>query len=172
MGDQLEQFISENKEAFNDIPPSDHVWRNIDRGLRKKDRWLQLAWRVAAVLFLGSTIYLLAERSVNRVHEGPTFSEEFQQAEDYYTQLINLRREEIKERLTPEQLDTFLEEIDQLDLLYDELKKTYKTNAASERLLDAMINNLQLRLNILNKQLEILENIKGQNDESESIIEI
>ena len=173
MGDRLEEFIIQNKEAFNNEAPSDTVWSGIDKNLRRKKHYLQIAWKVAAVLFLVSTIYRLVDKNLRQNNfEGPTFSQEFQQAEDYYTQLIAMKRVEIEEKLTPEQQEEFLIEIDQLDEMYLELKKTYQTNAASERLLDAMINNLQLRLSILNKQLEILENIKEQNDESETIIEI
>ncbi|MEM6829977.1 MAG: hypothetical protein AAF551_05645, partial [Bacteroidota bacterium] len=77
---------------------------------------------------------------------------------------ISEKRTEIEQKLTPEQHKEFLAEIDLLDELYVELKQTYQTNAASDRLLDAMINNLQLRLSIINKQLTILENIKEQKE--------
>ncbi|MEQ9403411.1 MAG: hypothetical protein RIM99_07500 [Cyclobacteriaceae bacterium] len=172
MGDQLEQFIIKNKESFNDETPSEKVWREIDKKMRRQNRFLQIAWKVAAVLFMVSTIYLLVDRTNSENFEGAQLSNEFQQAEDYYTQMISMKRTEIQEKLTPEQQSEFLQEIDQLDELYTELKKTYQTNAASDRVLDAMVSNLQLRLNILNKQLEILENFKDQNDESEPNIEI
>ena len=74
--------------------------------------------------------------------------------------------------LTPEQQEQFLLEIDQLDSMYLELKKTYQTNASNDRVMDAMISNLQLRLEILNRQLDILQNIKNQNNENELSIEI
>jgi hypothetical protein len=164
MGDQLEQFIMNNKEAFNNADPSDNVWKGINRKLRKSNGFLQISWKVAAALFMVSTVYLLVERNLEVSYEGPQFSQEFTQAENYYTQLISLKRTEIEQKLTPEQQNELLEEIDQLDVLYVELKTTYQPNAASDRIVDAMVNNLQLRLEILNKQLEILGNIKNQNN--------
>lgn len=172
MGDQLEQFIMNNKDSFNDAEPSERVWKGIDKKLRKNNGFLQVAWKVAAVLFMVSTVYLLMERNFEEVQEVPQFSEEFRQAEDYYTNLISLKRMEIEEKLSPEEQSELLEEIDQLDVLYIELKETYQTTAATDRITDAMISNLQLRLQILSKQLEILETIKDQNHEIEPNVEI
>ncbi len=168
MGDQLEKFILEHKDEFNQEVPSERVWSGIDRSLKKENHFLQLGWKVAAVLFLVSTLYLLIDKQLTSGNEGPTFSQEFQQAEDYYTQLISKKREEIAQQLTPQQQKDFVAEIDELDKLYLELKETYRTNATNERLLDAMINNLQIRLSILDKQLMILENLKEKRDESDA----
>lgn len=176
MGDQFEKFIMENKSAFDDAEPSNEVWNKIDHKLEsepekadKKSGW-SIAWKIAAVLFLVSTIVLLTYRQPSEESSGPFLSQEFTDAEDYYVSMINQRKQTIKEKLTPEQKQTFLKDINELDSMYSELKKTYQTNASSERVVDAMINNLQLRLDILNRQLEILENIKEQTNESEIII--
>lgn len=171
MGDQLEKFIMENREAFDAAVPSDKTWSKIDKRLTKKGSVWPTIWKVAAMLFMASTIFLMIDKHTNE-SEGPILSEEFTQAEDYYVTLINQKRQAIKNQLTPEQHEQFLVEIDQLDSMYVELKKTYQTNASNDRVMDAMINNLQLRLDILNKQLDILENIKNQNNESDISIEI
>lgn len=172
MGDQLEQFIMNNKDSFNDVDPSDKVWKGINKKLRKDNGFLQVAWKVAAVLFMVSTLYLLIDKNLQDSQVSPQFSEEFRQAEDYYTQLISQKKLQIQEELTLEEQGQLLEEIDQLDVLYVDLKKTYQTQASSDLVLDAMVSNLQLRLQILSKQLDILENIKDQNDEIESNTEI
>lgn len=172
MGDQLEKFIMENREDFNNATPSDKAWEGIDQKLGKKQAVWPIVWKIAAMLFLASTIYLMIDRSQTESMEGPRLSDEFTQAEDYYVSLIAQRKQAIQEQLTPEQHEQFLVEIDQLDSMYLELKKTYQTNASNERVMDAMISNLQLRLDILNKQLDILQNIKNQNNESDTSIEI
>lgn len=172
MGDQLEKFIMENRGAFDDTTPSEKAWSKIDQKLGKKHSIWPTMWKVAAVVFMASTIYLMVDRNANEIEEGPMLSEEFVQAEDYYVSLISQKRQAIKEQLTPEQQEQFLVEIDQLDSMYVELKKTYQTNASNDRVMDAMISNLQLRLEILNRQLDILQNIKNQNDESDLSIEI
>ncbi len=172
MGDQLEKFIMENREAFNDAIPSDKAWEGIDQKLSKKQVIWPTVWKVAAMLFMVSTIYLMIGKSQYEDMDGPMLSEEFTQAENYYVSLIAQRKQAIQEQLTPEQQEQFLVEIDQLDSMYLELKKTYQTNASNDRVMDAMISNLQLRLDILNKQLDILKNIKNQNNENDISIEI
>ena len=172
MGDQLEKFIMENRSAFDEDTPSENAWNQIDSELKEKGtKWVSL-WKVAAVIFMVSTLYLIVDRNTNAIEEGPVLTEEFNQAENYYINLISEKRQIIAEQLTPEQNEQFLVEIDQLDELYLELKKTYQTNASNDRVMDAMINNLQLRLEILDKQLEILQKIKNQNNEKDSSIEI
>ncbi|MEP5612680.1 MAG: hypothetical protein ABJP45_10550 [Cyclobacteriaceae bacterium] len=161
-----------NKDSFNDVDPSDNVWKGINKKLRKNNGFFQVAWKVAAVLFMVSTVYLLIEKNLEDSKVVPQFSEEFKQAEDYYTQLISLKRMQIQEELSVEEQGELLKEIDQLDVLYIDLKKTYQTQAADDRVVDAMVSNLQLRLQILSKQLDILENIKDQNDEIEPNSEI
>jgi len=171
MGDQLEKFIMENREAFDDATPSDQSWSEIDQKLTKRRSAWPTIWKVAAMLFMATTVILIIDKPNDEI-QGPVLGEEFNQAEDYYVSLINQKRQVIKEQLTPEQQEEFLVETDQLDSMYVELKKTYQTNASNDRVMDAMISNLQLRLDILNRQLEILENIKNQNNESDNTIEI
>ena len=171
MGDQLEKYIMKHRDAFDDAEPSQNLWSEIDQKLDKKKTNFSVVWKVAAVLFLVSTIVLLFDRQEDSM-SGPVLSQEFMEAEDYYVSMIAQRRQLITEKLTPEQEEAFLSEINDLDSMYLELKKTYEVNASNERIMDAMINNLQLRLDILNRQLEILENIKGQTDANETFIEI
>lgn len=171
MGDQFEKFIMENRDGFEDASPSDELWNRIDKGLSKKKKNFQVVWKVAAVLFLVSTIYLIADRREAGM-EQPVLSQEFVQAEDFYVSLINERKRQIKEQLSPEQEQQFLKDIDLLDSMYADLKSTYQSNASNERVVDAMINNLQLRVDILNKQLEILEKIKEEENETSTVITI
>ncbi|MFK7953418.1 MAG: hypothetical protein AB8B73_11275 [Ekhidna sp.] len=164
MGDQFEKFIIENKEAFNDGEPSDQVWNDVEKKLGKRKSYLSMVWKVAAMLFMASTLYLAFDRN-NQTVAGPELSDEFEQAEDYYINLISLKKQELTKKLSSQDQEKFLADIDQLDSMYLELKETYQTNASNDRVVDAMVSNLQLRLNILTKQLEILEKIKNENKE-------
>ncbi len=172
MGDQLENFIMANREEFDNASPSENTWKGIDQKLSDKHSIWPTVWKVAAMIFMVSTIYLMIDKRQSEELDGPTLSDEFTQAEDYYVTLIAQRKQAIQEQLTPEQHEQFLVEIDQLDSMYIELKKTYQSNASNDRVMDAMISNLQLRLDILNKQLDILQNIKNQNNEKDISIEI
>ena len=165
MGDQLEKFIMDNRDAFDHETPRKDTWNQIDKRLTKKSNMWPTVWKIAAMLFMATTILLVIDRSQEKIEE-PLLSEELIQAEDYYVSMINEKRMIIMDELTPEQEEEFLVEIDQLDSMYNELKNTYQTNTSNDRIVDAMISNLQLRLEILNRQLEILENIKNQDNEN------
>lgn len=168
MGDQLENFVQRNRDSFDDQSPNGELWNKIDQDLDRPKQNFSVFWKVAAVLFLASTIYLIQDRVIEV--DQPTFSQEFKDAESYYANLISSKKEAIKKELTEEQVEEFLKELNGLDSLYDDLRNSYATNTTNERILDGMIYNLQLQLEILNKQLEILEQVKSQkiiNDEIE-----
>ena len=126
MGDQLENFIMANREEFDNASPSENTWKGIDQKLSDKHSIWPTVWKVAAMIFMVSTIYLMIDKRQSEELDGPTLSDEFTQAEDYYVTLIAQRKQAIQEQLTPEQHEQFLVEIDQLDSMYIELKKTYQ----------------------------------------------
>jgi hypothetical protein len=91
-------------------------------------------------------------------------------AENFYISLIDQKREEVK--IMSEKYDfggEFLSEIQLLDSMYTLLKKDMN-NGNEEVLVDAMILNLQLRIEILNQQLSIIQSIENsQKDEKINI---
>ena len=166
MKDRLEEFVKENREGFDTEIPRNDLWNNIESELEKKDTnfdfsWL---WKVAALVFLASTIALLFKGNIvdedlseNQLSSNG-YNSELVEVESYYTQLISDKKKEILSFDTnnPE----LLNDINGLDSMYSELKSNLKVNQKDGRLINAMIMNLQLRVDILNKQLNILENIK------------
>lgn len=165
MDDRIEHFIAANRSAFDDEEPSEKVWQHIARK-RQKNSWGVL-WKIAAVVFLISTTYLIAERNFDTsADEGQSEQlSEFTQVESYYTMLIAEKKTEISNMADGELKREFLLEIEQLDEQYGQLKQTYKNQHSGDLLMDAMINNLRLRIDILNQQLEILKKLKQQTDE-------
>lgn len=173
MGDQLEQFVSKNRESFDSEGPSDKVWGAI--ASRKRRKPLVHLWKVAAILFLISTVYLIVERAGFRVDSPdgvPAELTEFARVETYYTQLIAQKKMEVTKLAGSDLERDFLKEIETLDEMYTELKQTYMEQNSTDLLTDAMINNLQLRIEILNQQLAILIQLKQQQDGKVSISQI
>lgn len=167
MGDPFEKFVIQNREAFNDSEPSHELWGRIQQEIQPKKRNRSIVWKLAAMLFLAANIYLIQDKySGSKVVH---LSSEFKEAENYYLTLINQKKQEIARSLDPDEEELFLHEIDELDSMYFNLKNNYQYKTSNERVLDAMINNLQLRLEILNRQIEILENIKSKSDEIDLI---
>ncbi|MEQ8584272.1 MAG: hypothetical protein RIC30_01085 [Marinoscillum sp.] len=174
MDDQLERFVLENRASFDQEEPSPGIWSEISKKQRQTSPWVGW-WRVAAICFLISTVYLIVDRhqsDADMTQEPGDELAEFTVVEDYYTTLIAQRKSELAELSDSELRRTFLLEIERLDERYAELKETYTDQNASVMLSDAMINNLKLRIDILDQQLRILRELKKQEDEDVSQIEI
>lgn len=172
MGDQLERFIQDNRQEFDSDQPSDQVWQGIQQKSIKKDKWLGL-WKVASVVLLISTVYLILDkRERDSGNNTVAMETEFQQAEKYYTQMIAHKKQEIAASGQSELSREFLVEIERLDQMYAQLKETYKSQNSSELISDMMIKNLQMRIEILNKQMKILNDLKNQENETNKHIEI
>jgi hypothetical protein len=80
----------------------------------------------------------------------------------YYTKLIELKHEELKtlEKDEPLLYKQFSGDVQRLDSVYHSLKTQLPTNSNREQVIEAMISNLQLQIDLLNKQLDIIKKIK------------
>jgi hypothetical protein len=80
----------------------------------------------------------------------------------YYAKLIELKHEEIKtlERDEPLLYRQFSGDVQKLDSVYHSLKTQLPNNSNREQVIEAMISNLQLQIGLLNKQLDIIKQIK------------
>jgi hypothetical protein len=92
---------------------------------------------------------------------------ELAEAETYYTSMISEKRKEL-EKLNPEDLAEFEKEFKMQDSAYNMLKKEFFANPMQQKVPEAMIENLRLRMNILNKQVELLEKFSTKNDPNNS----
>lgn len=92
---------------------------------------------------------------------------ELAEAESYYTRVIHdkisqLRKYNLDE--TGVDIDAFEAEINKLDSAYGVLRNDLIESQSSEQVMGAMVENLQLRIEILNRQLLILEQIQQLKD--------
>lgn len=80
----------------------------------------------------------------------------------YYSKLIEIKQEELKtlEKDEPLLYKQFAGDVEKLDHVYHSLKKQLPDNSNPEQVMEAMISNLQLQMNLLNKQLKIIKQIK------------
>ncbi|UXX77990.1 hypothetical protein N7E81_11525 [Reichenbachiella carrageenanivorans] len=171
MKDKLETFIQSHRAEFDDLEPRPTTWHKIQQELapvqaKKEYAWL---WKAAAIVFLCISVGLAIERTMQtatntmpvaqQTTKNP--SAELREVEGYYTQLISQKRAEIKSVIAQKGLADvdLLEDMEQLDQMYAKLKKDLKKNQNDERVINAMIQNLQLRVEILSKQLRVLERI-------------
>lgn len=172
MKDKLEKYIRENKDKLDTGVPRDAVWDSIEKELEedvpKKIFNLTNLWKVAAVFFFGLSIYLLSQMNQtadvmsNQVAE--TLDAEFLETENFYASQISTKRSLLMENGTnnPELVKDFTSDINKLGSIYQTLKEELNSDN-TEALQNALIQNLQLRMELLNQQLMILENVKNTN---------
>ena len=91
-------------------------------------------------------------------------SPEFKQIEDYY--LANINTELSQLTVTSENkelIDSFMVQLEQLDKEYQRLNSEIKESGIDEQTVSALINNLELRLDLLFKLKDKLKEIKKEN---------
>jgi hypothetical protein len=180
MSRKLEKFIGDNRNEFDDVVPSGKVWENIAAGFAEKQKKKAALtplykWSIAAALLItaGITIFLMLnnkKRGTDIVtaikHDSaadinitaPEFAPELNE----FAKLVVIKQEELK-ALAPEQPELyrkFATDINQLDSSYKSLKNQLGATPNREMLIEAMIQNLQLQLQVLNQQLNIINQIK------------
>lgn len=171
----LEQFIKSRREEFDSKIPREKLWSRIEADLdNSKGDWGWM-WKAAVVVLLAVCSFLIWERSHNQPVDSTVASEymvnpEFVETELYYTQLIAQKSQMVAEYdlEDPELKENFKRDLASLDTMYQELQEEYVVSG-NDVVLEAMIENLQLRMELLNQQLEILAEIK--NDYNNETIE-
>jgi len=179
MSDRLEDFVRQNREQFDLREPDPSIWLKINpdnarEKARKPIRWLRVAAAVA-MIFAGSTagIYFLTGEKA----DADQFSElytEIQETEQYYSQLVSQRYDELRPFLASDPAAEEMLSIDmtELDEVYSELKEDLKDNASNPEVIEAMILNYRVKLEILEdllNQLKEKENQDYEEDESYSL---
>jgi hypothetical protein len=88
----------------------------------------------------------------------------YEQSTHYFAQLIVNKQAELKglEKSNPTLYKEFINDINELDMSYKSLKKQLPQTQDRSRLIKAMINNLQLQIELLNKQLIIVNQIESK----------
>lgn len=164
----IEEFIRANREEFDHKQPREKLWNRIESELDQSDDNYGWIWKAAVVILLAVCGYLVWERGQQQPAETMVASEfqvdpEFVETELYYTQLIAEQRLEVEQFNLddPELKESFRRDLASLDTMYQDLKLEY-VETSNEIVLEAMIENLQLRMELLNEQLLILEQIQNE----------
>ena len=189
MSDNLDRFIKENINHFDEEQPSEKLWEQIEKVLKHTTpvpvRSLRQRWRTAAaavILFATvATAYFIFKKAgpVNQpiVKNKTIASPDNKVAKDadiaaidpVYAQqaarfsvLIDAKQKELKaiQNDEPSLYKKFSFDIQRLDSTYSLLKQQLPVNPNKEELMEAMIYNLQLQIELLNQQLNIIQKIK------------
>ena len=156
--DNLERFIRENREAFDDLKAPAGVWERIN----KKERPVVHFWKwtaiAASALLLISVGYIFGLKTQSRSDIAGW--DEYQETEKFYQARIDQKMEEIKALPVGQEV---MNDIQMLDEVYEQLRKQLleDPNADTQLLLSAMIKHQQQKLDIMEKVLNRVEKYKS-----------
>jgi hypothetical protein len=178
----LEQFIQNHRQDLDRHEVPAGLWDKIDKSLGKeiiqnpepdevvfkfkKSSISKLKiWAMAAslVLLIGySLAFYLNNKSDSTEQIVAEVAPQYGDRMVQYTSLIESKREEIKQIEThdPMMYKEFATEIEKLNQDYQSLQTELSQTPNQEDLVKAMIQNLQVQLDILNRQLKIIEKVK------------
>jgi hypothetical protein len=241
MSKNLENFMEQNKDAFNDYKPSEKLWDKLEADLKVSNVTLHqkaavrkinmYKWVAAAsvILLIGGGVFFFTQKNIEPVQPNfvkqndapkateaiitidtaknniaaPVNKEEkfiaeqsfenakekqkpskyivedkemlvFNESKTHFAKLIAYKGNEIKKlaKNDPEVYKNFAEDIDELNETYKQLNKQLPKTNNKSALINAMIYNLQVQIDLLNKQLIILnkiETIKKKKDYENNI---
>ncbi len=138
---------------------------NSDNEPHKSDRkiqWMRPLFIAASLLLLAGIIFTQFDSTVAD-KELADVSPEMQETQDFFTKTIERELFEIKENVTPENQAIVEDAIAQLETLennYKNLKKDLSESGEDKRVIYAMIDNFQNRIDLLQNLLEQMEAIK------------
>ncbi|MEP7237579.1 MAG: hypothetical protein ABI685_06935 [Ferruginibacter sp.] len=176
MSNKLKKFIWDNRAAFDNETPADKVWANIEASFteKKKKKFIltpvyKWSMAAAAMLIVASGIYFIANKKqtepivvAGNEPDIDKLAPEYAPQMNQFVKMIDSKQEELKTlaKEQPELYQKFTLAITQLDSSYNTLKNQLSGTPNREMLLEAMIQNLQLQLQVLNQQLNIINQIK------------
>jgi hypothetical protein len=161
MKESLEDFVRHNRAAFDDRSPREGVWDRIETTLAFKGWWHSLVlWRAAAVLFIGlsALLYFVPGRPGD---QASSIRSEFDALESFYTGQITEKVMLISSMETASAGDDFTVDLQRLDAMYDVLRAEM-VRRPSEEVRDALILNLLVKIDLLNRRIQDLEEVKPE----------
>jgi len=180
MSDKLKDFVQAHRDEFDSFSPRPDLWQDISSELHatpetaqpepvKEARVFSLnwntAWRYAAAVAL-LVMVAFGAHQYGSLGTQPTgqlaatsqpvpldkIAPEVKQIETQYVQVIEKKESELKA------MGAGNVKFEDLEKEYNHLKKELYTTPNKEVLLQAMSDNLKMRIALLNQQLEVIEN--------------
>ncbi|GAB3565339.1 hypothetical protein GCM10027578_12490 [Spirosoma luteolum] len=143
----------------------------VHRSPAPATRWLT-DWRVAAavalLLLAAGGLYLNQQYGVAHQPEMVAANPGYAKAVVQYTELIDQKQQELRQMTqdNPALYQEFSSDLSRLERSYQSLKADLPQNPNQETLLQAMIQNLQIQIDLLNEQLRVIQRIKKQTHEN------
>jgi hypothetical protein len=172
----IKDIIKDNKEFFDGAEPSEGHFERFGRKLEV--RFTKTIKRsIVPYLLKAAVVTLLVTLSSlwtwdhfirpdrNRMTLGDV-SPQYKEVENYYVHQVNLMESELVDidlKNNPEQKKVLLEEMKSMDSVYVQLQKELKANPNDERIINAMIEHYQTKVEVMSYIVSQLKAIRNEN---------
>lgn len=161
---KLEDFIRNNNESFNSFELSEGHFERFQGKLSKQNihtisptYWFSIAAGFVFLIMLSVFIrfhYLQTEKEIieNKIVSLSDISPKYEEVENFYKSDLDQKINEFQElncKVDLEQKKMVDLELKQLDIVYVSLQKELKVNGNDKRIINAMINNYQNKIQFL-----------------------
>jgi hypothetical protein len=173
----IEELIRNNKDFFEDAEPSDGHFERFNRKLEIRFQTVTIKRSIVPYLLRAAVVTLLVTlsslwtwdhfiRPENRRMTLGQVSPQYKEVENYYIHQVNLMEGEIVNvdlKNSPEQKKLLMNEMKSMDSVYVSLQKELKANPDDERIINAMIEHYQTKLDVMTYIVNQLKTIRNDN---------
>ncbi len=165
MKDQnMEDFFRNRRDAFDDKTPPDRIWSRIQGnlfGTSQRSLWNSVTvWRAAALVLLGLSAYLFIAPRLPLRTDDVLAQKEFTEVESFYSAQITEKVSMIHNDEAFAE-DQFTQDFEKLEAMYAVLSEELKRRP-SQKVKDALVLNMLVRIDLLNAQLQRLEDTRKE----------
>jgi hypothetical protein len=173
----IEDIIRNNKDFFEDAEPSEGHFERFNRKLEKRFQVNAIKRSIVPYLLKAAVVTLLITLSSlwtwdHFIRSGSSrmtlgqVSPQYKEVENYYVHQVNLMEGEIVNvdlKNNPVQKEMLMKEMKSMDSTYVSLQKELKANPNDERIISAMIEHYQTKLEVMTYIVNQLKTIRNDN---------
>jgi len=173
----LEEIIKNNDEIWNSSEPPEGHFERFSVKLELRKEALKKPKSIVPYLLRAAVVTLLVTLSslwtwdnfIKQDSKRMTLSEvspQYREVENYYIRQVNFMESEIEGSIInddPEQKELLMKELQSMDTVYVALQKELKANPNDERVINAMIEHYQNKLNVMTIIVNQLKSIRSNN---------
>ena len=180
----IEDIIRNNKESFDGAEPPDGHFERFSRKLEIRYGVKTIKRSIVPYLLKAAVVTILVTLSslwtwdhfIRSDRNSMTLGEvspQYKEVENYYVHQVSIMESEIVNidfKNNPEQNKMLIAEMNSMDSVYVQLKKELKANPNDERIINAMIEHYQTKVEVMSyivNQLKAIRNENQKNTENE-----
>lgn len=171
----IDDIIRDNKELFDSMEPSAGHMERFQRKLGQRFHSTGIKRSIVPYLLRAAVVTVLItlsslwtwEHFIRRENTRMSLSDvspQYREVENYYIHQVNMMQNEIRniDLNNPEQKEMLFSEMKSMDSAYVQLQKELKSNPDDERIINAMIEHYQTKVEVMTFILNQLKTIRNE----------